>query len=45
MGKGSKRRPPHITQEELDKRWELAFGQYKKKKPKDKKYHMNVEIK
>ena len=26
MSKGSKQRPKQITQEELDRRWKLAFG-------------------
>ena len=26
MSKGSKQRPKQITQEELDRRWNLAFG-------------------
>jgi len=33
MSKGSKQRKKQITQKELDRRWELAFG----KKTTDKK--------
>ena len=44
MSKGSKQRPKQITDEELERRWNLAFKKATKNK-KDKKYHMNVEIK
>ena len=46
MSKGSKQRPKQISDEELEKRWELAFSKMRKQKnTKDKKYHFNVEIK
>ncbi|MBT8450251.1 MAG: hypothetical protein KJO69_11200 [Gammaproteobacteria bacterium] len=49
MSKGSKQRPKQISDEEMQRRWELAFGKINfgkiKKNTKDKKYHMNVEIK
>lgn len=44
MSKGSKQRPKQISDEEMQRRWELAFKKMKKN-TKDKKYHMNVEIK
>ena len=49
-GKGSKRRPKQITQEELDRRWKLAFGwvddmKTRRENKKDKPHHINVEIK
>lgn len=35
-GKGSKRRLSKVSQDEIDKRWELAFGK-KESEEKDKK--------
>ena len=46
MSKGSKQRPKQISDEEMERRWELAFSKMRKSKnTKDKKYHMNIEIK
>ena len=46
MSKGSKQRPKQISDEEMQRRWDLAFNKMRKSRnTKDKKYHMNVEIK
>jgi hypothetical protein len=44
MSKGSKQRPKQISEEEMQRRWDKAFSK-PKKNTKDKRYHMNVEIK